>query len=466
MLSTLQAYFEGRRELFKGLAADAVDLDWTPFPVLRFDLNAEDYSKEDRLEQIIAWFLRYYEDKYGRNLEDVTISQRFKSLIRNAFTKTGRKVVILVDEYDKPLLDIQEFKDLLEKNLRTLKSFFGNLKSMDDYIRFAFITGVTRFNKVSIFSDLNNLDDISMEDAYSDICGWTEQELIDNFHVGIEEVAKYREETFNRTLQEMRDYYDGYLFSANGSRLYNPFSVLKALKTKEIDAYWFETGTPSFLARWVRENGMDPRDLNEVEATKKELISVGFDSMNPVPLMFQTGYLSIDSYDDESKIYTLHFPNHEVEVDFFDYLLPLYAADTNKIGSPFNFTKFKADLTKGRILDFMMRLQSLLKDLPGRDHNESTYRAITYLLAVLCGTSSIAEHDGYKGVSDLEVATRRFVYVFEFKYNKSVKEAMDQIRDRDYTGRFAMETRQVYLIGANFNEKKENRGLEFEIEKI
>ncbi len=466
LISTLKSYFEGRRDLFKGLAADSMDLDWTPSPVLRFDLNAEDYSRENGLISLLSRLLREYEKEYGMTEVADTIAGRFSQLIRHVAETTGRKVVILVDEYDKPLLDIQEYKDILEKNQRTLKSFFGNLKSMDDYIRFAFITGVTRFSKVSIFSDLNNLKDISMANEYADICGWTEAELLGKFRPGIEALAKARGDDFDRTLNDLRDYYDGYLFTPYGSKLYNPYSVLSALDLKEIDSHWFDTGTPSFLARWVKENGIEPRDLNGVEATKRDLISMGFNHDNPVPLMFQTGYLSIDSYDSESKLYTLRFPNHEVEIGFFEYLLPLYASDTNKLGSPFNFTKFKADLTKGRINDFMTRLQTLLKDLPGRDHNESTYRAVTYLLAVLCGTSSVAEHDGYKGVSDLEVATRRFVYVFEFKYNKSVKEAMDQIHDRDYAGRFAMESRQVYLIGANFNDKKENRGLEFEIEKL
>ncbi len=312
-VSTLKSYFEGRRDLFKELAADSMDLDWTPTPVLRFDFNAEDYSKEERLEQIIDWFLRDYEEKYGRDPEDVTISQRFKSLIQNAYQKTGRKVVILVDEYDKPLIDIQEYEDILEKNQRTLKSFFGNLKSMDDYIRFAFITGVTRFNKVSIFSDFNNLDDISMEDAYSDICGWTEKELLEHFKSGIETLAKKRKEDFPTTLEAMREYYDGYLFSGNGSRLYNPYSVLKALKSEKIRPSWYETGTPTFLARWVKGNHLFPFQLNHVKASEDQLVAVGFDPENPVPLMFQAGYLTIESFNEESELYTLGFPNKEVE---------------------------------------------------------------------------------------------------------------------------------------------------------
>lgn len=464
MLSTLKAYFEGRRDLFKGLAADTMDLDWTPSPVIRFDFNAEDYSKEDGLEQLMAGFLREYEEIYGRDVKDVSISQRFKSLIRNAYIKTRRKIIILVDEYDKPLLEIEDHHDLLEKNQRILKSFFGNLKTMDEYIRFAFITGVARFTKVSIFSDLNNLMDISMSNEYADICGWTEKELVDNLRPGIEDLADEREEDFDTTVREMRTFYDGYLFAAKGSRLYNPYSVLHALADKEIFSYWFVTGTPTFLAKWVRNNGISPWDVNGIIATKEDLTSVGFDHLNPVPLMFQTGYLSIESYDRESQLYTLRLPNREVEISFYKLLLTVYDPRANQQGGPFDFARFKKDLAKGDIHSFMKRLQAMLKDLPGRDHNESTFRAITFLLATLCGTQPIAEHEGYKGRSDLEVATSRFIYLFEFKYNKSIREAMAQIHDRDYAGRFEMDSRKVYLIAANFVEKKERRGLEYEIE--
>lgn len=466
ILSTLKAYFEGRRDLFKGLAADSMDLDWTPSPVIHFDFNAEDYSKEDGTEQIIMGFLREYEELYGRNAEDITISQRFKSLIRNAYKKTGRKVVILVDEYDKPLLEIGEDRRLLEKHQKILKSFFGNLKTMDDYIRFAFITGVARFTRVSIFSDFNNLNDISMANEYADICGWTEAELVKYLRPGIEDLAEDREENYDSTLKEIRRYYDGYLFAPRGSRLYNPYSVLRALTEKEIFAYWFVTGTPTFLARWVKNNGISPWNVNGIVATRDDLSSVGFDHLNPVPLMFQTGYLSIESYDRESQLYTLKLPNREVELGFYRLMLTAYDSRANQQGGPFDFAQFKNDLAKGDIHGFMKRLQAMLKDLPGKDHNESTYRAVTFLLAELCGTKTIAEHDGYKGRSDLEVFTNRFIYLFEFKYNKSVKEAMDQIRDRDYAGRFAMDSRKLYLIAANFNESKDKRGLEYEIADI
>ena len=466
LLSTLEAYFEGCRELFKGLAADSMDLDWTPSPVLHFDLNAENFSDPEGLNKLLNRLLGEYEEKFSLTKVTDTIAGRFSQLIRKVAESTGRKVVVLVDEYDKPLLDIEENKELFENNQRILKSFFGNLKSMDRYIRFAFITGVARFSKVSIFSDLNNLDDISMDNEYADICGWSEKELSDYFSTGIEALAEERDEDFDECLAELRRFYDGYLFAPKGNRLYNPFSVLKALKKKEIDPYWFDSGTPTFLARRVRALGTFPPDINGKKCSKKDLISVGLNDRDPFPLMFQTGYLTIGGYDKASQLYELQFPNREVEIGFYEYLLPVYVPAVSDHFSPFDFALFRTDLVEGRPEDFMRRLATLLKDLPHEDHNESAYRAITFLISVLSGTPTLAERHGYKGRSDIEAFAAGNIYIFEFKYNKSVREAMDQIRDRDYAGRYALDSRQVYLIAANFAEDKVNRGLDYEIRQL
>lgn len=464
LLSTLKSYFEGRRELFKGLAADSMDLDWTPSPVFRFDLNAEDFRREDAVELLIEGYLRSYERIYGRDPHDITISQRFKALIENAYRQTGKEVVILVDEYDKPLLEVEEDRHLFDNHQRALKSFFGNLKSMDEYIRFVFITGVARFNRVSIFSDFNNLKDISLADEYADICGWSENELVGYFRSGIEGLARKRKENFQATLKALRDYYDGYLFAQGGSRLYNPYSVLNALDLKEIDTYWFGTGTPTFLARRIKANRTFPPDINGKTCTRKELTAVGLNDINPLPLMFQTGYLTIWKYREDEGLYELRFPNHEVELAFYEDLLPIYIPETADPFSPFSFHEFRKDLAEGRPKDFMERMSTLLKDLPVEDHNESVYRASTFLLTVLSGTPTLAEHHGYKGRSDLEVFAGKYIYILEFKYNRSVQEAMAQIHSRDYAGRYALDSRTVYLIGVNYEEKKDDRGLKYEIE--
>ncbi|MDE7421218.1 MAG: ATP-binding protein [Muribaculaceae bacterium] len=466
LLSTLEAYFEGRRELFRGLAADSMDLDWTPSPVLHFDFNAENFSKEDGLERHLDTLLRGFEKIYGIEEENVTPSQRFRHIIETAYEKTKRKVVILIDEYDKPLLDIEDYPEIFDKNQRILKSFFGNLKSMDRYIRFAFITGVARFSRVSIFSDLNNLDDISMEKSYADICGWSEEELLRYFRPGIEDLSEDREESFEETLTALRDYYDGYLFALKGSRLYNPYSVLKALKKKEIDPYWFDSGTPTFLARRIRKQGTFPPDINGKKCDREALLAVGLNDRNPIPLMFQTGYLTIAGYSKDTGLYELRFPNMEVEKGFYQQLLNVYVPDTTDPFSPFDFTLFKTDLAEGRPEDFMKRLSTMLKALPYEDHKESTYRAVTFLISILSGVPALAEYHSYRGRSDLEVFAGQNIYIFEFKYNKSLKEAMDQIRQRDYAGRYTIDTRKVYLIGANFIEDTDTRRLEYEIEAL
>ena len=377
-------------------------LDWTPSPVRHFDFNAENYSKEDGLELLLDGLLRDYEKIYDRDPEDITLSQRFKRIIKSAYEKTGRQVAILIDEYDKPLLDIEDYPETFEKNQRTLMSFFGNLKSMDRYIRFAFITGVARFSRVSIFSDLNNLDDISLEDAYADICGWSEEELLRYFRHGIQTLAEKRKEDFDTILKELRDYYDGYLFTNEGTRLYNPYSILKALKKMRIDPYWFDSGTPTFLARRIRRQGTFPPDINGKKCDREALQAVGLNDSNPIPLMFQTGYLTIYDYNIDTGLYELRFPNREVEKGFYQQLLKVYVPDTTDSFSPFDFTLFKTDLAEGR---------------PG-------------------------------------------------EYNRSVREAMDQMHSRDYAGRYAMDIRQVYLIGANFIENADTRGLEYEIEAL
>lgn len=316
LLSTLKPYFEGRRELFKGLAAEDMDLDWTPSPVLRFDLNSEDFSAEDGLYKLLNRLLGEYENQY--QLSDIadSLAGRFSQLIRKVADVTGRRVVILIDDYDKPLLEIEDNERLFEKNQNLLKSFFGNLKSMDEYIRFAFITGLSRFRKLSLFSDLNHLRDISMDDGFADICGWTEKELIDTFRSGIEDVAKKREEDFYVTLKALRDYYGGFLFTEEGSRLYNPYSVLSALAKKRIDSDWFATGIPTFLVKRIKACGTYPPDVNGKRCPREELLSVGLHDRNPIPLMFQTGYLTIDTYNRELNMYVLRFPNYGVEIAF------------------------------------------------------------------------------------------------------------------------------------------------------
>ncbi|MDE5795471.1 MAG: ATP-binding protein [Muribaculaceae bacterium] len=463
LLSTLRAYFEGRHELFEGLVLDSMNVNWTPRPVIHIDLNTSNYTLEDGLDKRLDSILSFYEKQYDISEPYPFLSVRFEQLIQRIYERTGRQVAILVDEYDKPLLAIEDNPKLFIKNQATLKGFFGVLKSMDMYICFAMLTGVARFNKVSVFSDLNNLDDISMSNDFAEVCGWTEKELTDNFKQGIQLLAEENGMSYENALLTMRKYYDGYQFTPKGSRLYNPFSVLSTLKRRELDFYWFQTGTPTFLAKRVRDSRIDLPSLNSQWVNRSDLVSVGFDSSNPVPLLFQTGYLTIKST--EGRLIELHFPNYEVETGFAQELLPFYLSSADKADTPFSIVQFHRDLYTGDISAFMKRLQTMIKDIPYEQHSEKLYQNLIYLIFTLAGSEAQMERHTNNGRTDLEIITSAYIYIFEFKYNKSAEEAIAQIHSRDYAGRYALNKRQLYLIGANFSDSA--RGLDsWIIEKL
>lgn len=464
-LSTLHAYFEGERELFRGLALDKADVLWKPIPIFHFDLNAENYQDERGLEYILDYHLRQYEKIYGRDSEDTTISLRFSSLIRHAYEQTGERIAILIDEYDKPLLAIEDNESLFVKNQGILKSFFGNLKTMDRYIRFAMITGVARFSKVSIFSDLNNLNDISLSPKYADICGWSMQEVEDTFKGGIEDLSKDLRYSYEETLNKLKEMYDGYMFAEGGNRLYNPFSLLNALDHGQMGYYWYQTGTPTFLAKRIRKAGISLPSLNKCLAFASQLTDVGLHDKNPIPLLFQTGYLTIKDVDGD--LYTLEFPNKEVEIGFARNLQPLYLPQMDDLSGPFSIVEFQKELASGNPEAFMLRMQTLLKEIPYEKHDEQLYQNLVYLIFTLVGAKSKLEEHTNVGRPDIVVCTPSYVYIFEFKINLSAEAAIKQIRDRDYAGKYLLDNRKVFLIGANFSDKAPNRGLtDYHIESL
>lgn len=455
-LSMLHSYFSDERELFEGLAVGDLDVNWVKRPVIHFDFNTSDYLREDGLETRLDASLALYEAEYGITNIATSFPIRFENVIRAAYQQTGLEVAILVDEYDKPLLGIEDNPALIEKNQSTLKSFFGVLKSMDRYIHFAMLTGVARFNKVSIFSDLNNLRDISMQNDFADICGWTQTELEDNYSEGIGDLAESNSISYSEALDKLRRLYDGYKFSPSGNRLYNPFSVLNALASGEFGSYWFQTGTPTFLAKRIINNRVLLPSLNCQWVEKSELEAVGIQDNDPIPLLFQTGYLTIKSTDGNE--FELHFPNEEVESGFAKQLSRLYVPELNDTNGDFALRKFRVDLRNGDAENFMLRLQSMVKDTPYEQHNEKFYQNIVYLLFTLLGTDARMEEHSSQGRADLVVRMEKYVYIFEFKYNGSAEEALMQIREKDYAGRFKMSDKQIILIGANFSST--SRGLD------
>ena len=363
LLSTLEAYFQGKKELFDGLAMEKLEKDWIKYPILHLDLNAEKYTAPEALDQVLESALRGWEALYGAQDYERTFASRFQGIIQRACDKTGQRVVVLVDEYDKPMLQAIGNDELQKSYRETLKAFYGALKSKDGCIKFGMLTGVTKFGKVSVFSDLNNLDDISMRNQYIDICGINEQELHDNLEDELHSLASAQGMTYDEICAKLQEYYDGYHFTHNSIGMYNPFSLLNTFKYNEFGSYWFETGTPTYLVELLKKHHYDLRRMAHEETTATVLNSIDSTSDNPIPVIYQSGYLTIKGYDQRFGIYRLGFPNREVEEGFINFLLPFYA-NTNAVESQFEIQKFVREVESGDYDSFFRRLQSFFTLFP------------------------------------------------------------------------------------------------------
>ena len=335
LISTLEAYFQGEKDLFEGLAMEKLEKDWIKYPIFHLDLNIGKYDDPDSLDNILNEALLGWEALYGTGMGEVTLALRFKGVVKRAYEKTGQRVVILVDEYDKPMLQAIGNEALQKEYRNTLKPFYGVLKTMDGCIKFAMLTGVTKFGKVSVFSDLNNLNDLSMWNKYIDICGISDKELHEYLETEMHEFADAQGLSYEQFCNKLREYYDGYHFTHNSIGMYNPFSLLNAFDRKEFGSYWFETGTPTYLVELLKKHHYDLERMADEETDAQVLNSIDSESTNPIPVIYQSGYLTIKGYDEEFGIYTLGFPNREVEEGFVRFLLPFYA-NTNKVEAPFD----------------------------------------------------------------------------------------------------------------------------------
>lgn len=318
-LSTLEAYFQGKKELFEGLAIYDLETDWKKYPIFHIDLNTANFREKDSLYTVLNDYLTTWECKYGTRESEATLALRFKGVIARAAEKEGCGVVILIDEYDKPILQTLRDPELQAEHRAQLKAFYSVLKTQDRYIKFAFLTGVTKFGKVSVFSDLNNLTDISMDHRYISICGMTEKELLTNFKEGIGELASANEDNETETIDKLRMRYSGYHFEENSEEIYNPFSVLNTLANSRYDDYWFKANTHTFLIDILKKHDYCITDLNKAQVKANMMNNV---DSNPIPVIYQSGYLTIKSYDERFKNYQLGFPNKEVEEGILNTLLP------------------------------------------------------------------------------------------------------------------------------------------------
>ena len=458
LISTFEAYFEGKKELFEGLAAEKLEDKWEKHPVLHLDLNAEKYDTIDSLNAILSNQLTQWEAVYGKGNDENTLSNRFKGIIQRANEQTGKGVVVLVDEYDKPLLQAIHNETLLEAYRVILKAFYGVLKSSDKYLRFVFLTGVTKFSQVSVFSDLNQLNDISMSKAYATICGLTKEELLENFKPELEDLAEECEQSFDETVEMMAQQYDGYHFHQKGEGVFNPFSVLNAFDKKEFGNYWFQTGTPTFLVKSLQKADYDLRTLMDgVESSAINFSEYRADTDNPIPLIYQSGYLTIKDFDNRFKIYTLGFPNDEVRYGFLNFLVPFYTPITDDKKN-FYIGKFIQELEEGKVDAFMKRFESFFADFPYElnDRTERHYQVVVYLIFKLMGQFTQAEVHSAKGRADAIVQTPDYVYVFEYKLDGTAEEALRQINEKGYAEPFKSDNRKVLKVGVEFSAETRN----------
>jgi hypothetical protein len=455
LISTLKAYFLGKKELFEGLAIAELEKEWTEYPVFHLDMNLESYTGLASLESALGANLRPLEKKWGKDTEEETPATRFAGLIRRAYEQTGRKVVILIDEYDKPLINTMEDSETHDAMRKALKGFYGVLKSADAYLRFVMLTGVTKFSQVSIFSDLNHLNDISMDKQYATICGISESELEHTFKPELLALANEIGETYEDTLVEMKKRYDGYHFSNESEGMYNPFSVLNTLSKRYFADYWFKTGTPTFLVNLLKKENFDIRNLDgDITIPARSINDYRVDGNNPVPILYQSGYLTIKGYKKQFDAYILGFPNEEVEYGFLNELLPAYVP-YSEVLSDFFAGKFVEDLQEGKVDSFMTRLRAFFAGIPYElnDKTERYYQTVFYLVFKLMGQFVEAEQRSAAGRADAIVITADTVYVFEFKLsgNASAEEALKQIDDKGYLIPFTAGSRKLVKIGAEFN---------------
>jgi hypothetical protein len=457
LLSTLHAYFDGRKDLFEGLAIEQLEKDWIKYPVLHLDLNIIRRGDPTGLDSILNVTLCEWEKLYGSDKSEDTFGTRFRGVIKRAYEQTGQQVVILVDEYDKPILEELDNEELQYQRRDALKEFYGVLKTLDQYIRFVFLTGVTKFSKVSIFSGLNNIRDISMNEDYVGICGITDEEIDIVLTPYVARLATKLGITVKDAREELRSRYDGYHFCENTVGIYNPYSLLNTFEDNKLRNYWFETGTPSYLVYLLKKHHYPLEMLTTAEADAEILNSTDTQSKDPIPVIYQSGYLTIKDYNPRFRNYALGFPNAEVEEGFMKFLLPYYTSATES-ETTFYVRNFVQEVESGKVEEFLKRLSSLFADTPYElvKELENHYQNVIFIVSKLLGFYVKAEYHTSEGSIDLVLQAPDYIYVMEFKFNGTAEEALAQINDKQYALPFECDKRHLIKVGVNFSSKTRN----------
>ncbi len=454
LLSTIEAWFEGKKELFEGLAiTDLAGKFPEEHPVLYLDLSNQTCMDSRAFDMVLNNQLNVWEEQYGKREDESLPSLRFGGIIQRAYNKTKKKVVILIDEYDKPLLDVFDNEKLCETYRIVLHDMYSNLKKYDRYIEFAILTGVTRFSKLSIFSGLNNLNDISMIPEYATLCGITEQELKTYFTTGIENLAQCNKISVDTARKQLKRRYDGYLFEEHAERVYNPFSLLSTLNNKKFMDYWYGTGTPEFLARMMRQENFNLENLSTRSIAEIKFNTLDTLKSNPLPILYQSGYLTIDRCDGKGNYY-LRFPNEEVERSFLQVLLPYYAPGNGE-DSDVLLMCMVDHICAGDPEAFMEELQALLADIPYEQGKpgEIYFRNLLFIIFRLVSFYCEVEHSVAAGRSDMVIKTDKYIYVLELKVDQSAEAALQQIEEKGYAAPYAADPRTLFKLGVNFSTK-------------
>ena len=459
LVSTLQAYYEGRKDLFKGLFIETVEKDWTEYPVLRLSMASGKHMEKEQLERYLGNRLAEYEGKYGITNPATDNNDRFTALIQAAYEKTGKKVVILIDEYDAPLLDVVHEKETLPVLRNVMRNFYSPLKDCDPYLQFVFLTGITKFSQLSIFSELNNLKNISMRTDYAAVCGITEEEMLTQMSDYIDDFAEAQQITREGAIEGLKQQYDGYHFTWPSPDIYNPFSLLNAFQDHDYTNYWFGSGTPTYLIEMLRKYNVVPSKIGG-----RLVLASAFDAPTEnmkdiTPLLYQSGYITIKEYDRASKLYTLDIPNTEIRVGLMESLLPNYVNEFYVEGGTTIGCMYLALLKED--LDEMFRLlQAYLLTVPYCDNanSEGHYQQLLYVIFSLFGRYVEVEVHTPTGRVDIVMKTAKALYLFELKLNMSAQTAINQIDLKDYSSKFALSGLPIVKVGINFDPERRTIG--------
>ncbi len=457
--STLQAYFEGRKELFGGLAIADYEKDWVKHPVLHFDMSGAKHFDADALKHYLGMQLTTYEELYGKNEQEIYHNERLDGLVRRAYKQTGQKAVVIIDEYDAPLLDVVHEKENLSALRLIMQNFYSPLKKLDPYLEFVFITGITKFSQLSIFSELNNLDNISMFDQYSAICGISKTELTTVMKPDVEGLGKALGMTYGECLDELTRYYDGYHFSEKSEDVFNPFSLIKALNGQKIGAYWFGSGTPSYLIKALQKYHVNVTDIEQKDISVDDFDVSPEQMTTALPLLYQSGYLTIKKYKPFTMSYQLGYPNTEVKIGMLKSLAPNYLSpvSTDNNGLVANLVELLYD---GDAEGAMVRLRAYLSSISNRlsNKNERDFQTVFYLIFNLMGALINVEEDSAIGRADAVVHMPDAVYVFELKYDGSAEDALKQIDDKGYLIPYTADGKRLVKIGVNYDSDQRTLG--------